>query len=63
MCIRDSLGIVLDVAKDAKFNVPITKVALDQFSAAVDMGLGFEDDAAVAKVYAKSAKISLPQKT
>jgi len=27
------------------------------------MGLGFEDDAAVAKVYAKSAKISLPQKT
>ena len=43
------LGIVLDVAKDAKFNAPITKVALDQFSAAVDMGLGFEDDAAVAK--------------
>ena len=57
------LGIVLDVAKDAKFNAPITKVALDQFAAAVDMGLGFEDDAAVAKVYAKSAKISLPQKT
>jgi hypothetical protein len=26
------------------------------------MGLGFEDDAAVAKVYAKSANLSLPKK-
>ena len=56
------LGIVLDVAKDAKFDAPIASAALKQFKTAVDMGLGLEDDAAVAKVYAKSANLSLPKK-
>ncbi|MDB9992361.1 NAD(P)-binding domain-containing protein [Amylibacter sp.] len=56
------LGIVLDVAKNAKFDVPIASAALKQFKTAVDMGLGLEDDAAVAKVYAKSANLSLPKK-
>ncbi|WP_439155163.1 L-threonate dehydrogenase [Yoonia sp.] len=54
------LGIVLDIAKGAGFNAPITTVALDQYKAAVDMGLGPQDDAAVAKVYARQAAITLP---
>ena len=56
------LGIVLDVALESKFNAPIATAALEQFRTAVDMGLGFEDDAAVAKVYAKSANLSFPKK-
>ena len=54
------LGIVLDVAKKANFSAPIASVALQQFEAAVEQGLGLEDDAAVAKVYAKNAGLALP---
>lgn len=54
------LGIVLDIAKSARFSAPITAVALQQFVAAAGMGLGREDDAAVAKVYARNAGLTLP---
>lgn len=54
------LGIVLDVARAAKFAAPITATALQQFIAASGMGLGREDDAAVAKVYARNAGLELP---
>lgn len=54
------LGIVLDVAKSAQFSAPITAVALQQFVAAAGMGHGLEDDAAVAKVYARNAGLTLP---
>ena len=54
------LGIVLDVAKSASFSAPITAAALQQFIAAAGMGLGGEDDAAVAKVYARNARLTLP---
>lgn len=54
------LGIVLDIAKDAQFSAPITAAALQQFVAAAGMGLGAEDDAAVAKVYARNAQLTLP---
>ncbi|MFK7870752.1 MAG: L-threonate dehydrogenase [Roseobacter sp.] len=54
------LGIVLDIAKSAQFSAPITAAALQQFIAAAGMGLGGEDDAAVAKVYARNAQLSLP---
>lgn len=54
------LGIVLDVAKSAQFSAPITAVAMQQFIAAAGMGYGAEDDAAVAKVYARNAGITLP---
>ncbi len=54
------LGIVLDIAKQASFSAPITAVALQQFIAAAGMGLGGEDDAAVAKVYARNAGLTLP---
>jgi len=54
------LGIVLDVAKSSDFTAPITAAALQQFLAAAKMGLGHEDDAAVAKVYARKAGLTLP---
>ena len=54
------LGIVLDIAKAANFSAPITETALQQFTSAADMGLGREDDAAVAKVYARNAGLTLP---
>lgn len=54
------LGIVLDIAKSAQFAAPITAAALQQFIAAAGQGLGQEDDAAVAKVYARNAGLKLP---
>lgn len=57
------LGIVLDVAKSAKFGAPLTSAALQQFLAASGSGLGAEDDAAVAKVYARNAGLTLPKGT
>jgi len=54
------LGIVLDIAKDARFSAPITAAALQQYVAAAGMGYGQEDDAAVAKVYARNAGLTLP---
>jgi L-threonate 2-dehydrogenase len=54
------LGIVLDIAREAKFSAPLTAAALQQFLAASGSGLGREDDAAVAKVYARNAGLRLP---
>jgi putative dehydrogenase len=54
------LGIVLDIAKSAKFGAPLTATALQQFLAASGSGLGHEDDAAIAKVYARNAGLTLP---
>ena len=56
------LGIVLDIAKGAKFGAPLTAAALQQYLAASGSGLGLEDDAAVAKVYARNANLTLPEK-
>jgi 3-hydroxyisobutyrate dehydrogenase-like beta-hydroxyacid dehydrogenase len=55
------LGIVLDIAKSVHFEAPITQAALQQFTSAADMGLGQEDDAAVAKVYARNVGLTLPE--
>ena len=57
------LGIVLDVAKTAGFSAPITSAALQQYMVAVGMGLGGEDDAAIAKVYARNVGLKLPGET
>ncbi|MBT8414599.1 MAG: NAD-binding protein, partial [Boseongicola sp.] len=54
------LGIVLDIARGAKFAAPLTAAALQQFVAASGSGHGREDDAAVAKVYARNAGLTLP---
>ena len=57
------LGIVLDVAKKAGFSAPITSTALQQYMVAVGMGLGGQDDAAIAKVYARNVGLKLPGET
>ena len=54
------LGIVTDIATAAGFAAPITQTALAQFQSAAGFGLGLEDDAAVAKVYAHQAGLTLP---
>ena len=54
------LGIVMDMANEKNFSAPLTTAALNQFNSAVSFGHGCEDDAAVAKVYAKNNKIVLP---
>ena len=54
------LGIVSDAAEAAGFAAPLTAAALLQFRAAAEMGLGRQDDAAVAKVYARRAGLTLP---
>jgi 3-hydroxyisobutyrate dehydrogenase-like beta-hydroxyacid dehydrogenase len=55
------LGIVLEAAKSVGFSAPITETALERYELAVDMGLGRQDDAAVAKVYAREAGLTLPE--
>lgn len=57
------LGIVLETAKSAGFSAPITAAALQQYMVAVGMGLGREDDAAIAKVYARNVGLDLPGET
>jgi 3-hydroxyisobutyrate dehydrogenase-like beta-hydroxyacid dehydrogenase len=54
------LGIVLEIANSAGFEAPIAETALARFQDAADMGLGNEDDAAVAKVYARQVGLALP---
>ncbi|MEL6584715.1 MAG: L-threonate dehydrogenase [Pseudomonadota bacterium] len=54
------LGIVSDIAEAAGHPTPLTQAALAQFKAAMDAGLAGEDDAAVAKVYAKATGVKLP---
>ena len=54
------LGIVLEAARASNFSAPLTAAALQQFVAASGMGLGRQDDAAVAKVYARNAGLTLP---
>ena len=50
---------MLDIAKSSKFYAPLTAAALQQFIAASGSGLGREDDAAVAKIYAQNANLTL----
>ena len=54
------LGIVLDVARQSNFHAPITATALRQFTEASKAGFGREDDAAVAKIYARNGGVTLP---
>ncbi|QIE42294.1 NAD(P)-dependent oxidoreductase [Rhodobacteraceae bacterium SC52] len=54
------LGIVQDIAKSAQFDAPLTEAALKQFTEASAAGLGREDDAAIAKHYARRAGLTLP---
>ena len=54
------LGIVSEIAASAGLPVPVTRAALERFREASRAGLGREDDAAVAKIYAREAGLTLP---
>jgi 3-hydroxyisobutyrate dehydrogenase len=54
------LGIIQDMARGAKFPVPVAASALQMFLAAAGMGMGREDDASVARVYARLSGVALP---
>lgn len=54
------LAIVLDTGKASTFPLPITAAAHQLYLAAAAKGLGREDDAAVIKVYADQAGLTLP---
>ena len=58
------LGIVQDEADQCStpFPIPLTKTALSLFQEASDLGLGRQDDSAVAKILAKKGGATLPQK-
>lgn len=54
------LGIVTSEAADAGAVTPLAAAALDLFREAAEDGLGFEDDAAVAKILARRSGAVLP---
>lgn len=54
------LGIVLEAAGAAGFSPALAQAAAGAFRAAQAQGLGREDDAAVAKVFARQAGVALP---
>jgi len=54
------LGIVQDMARTAKFPVPMSAAALQMFLMASSAGMGRDDDIAVAKMYAQITGAPLP---
>jgi L-threonate 2-dehydrogenase len=54
------LGIVQDMARGARFPVPMAAAALQMFLMAAGSGMGGDDDASVARVYARLSGTSLP---
>ncbi|MBV9560291.1 MAG: NAD-binding protein [Bradyrhizobium sp.] len=54
------LGIVQDMARTARFPVPVAAAALQMFLAAAAAGMGRDDDASVARLYARISGTALP---
>jgi L-threonate 2-dehydrogenase len=54
------LGIVQDMARSARFPVPIAAAALQMFLATSASGMGRDDDASVARLYGKITGTALP---
>jgi 3-hydroxyisobutyrate dehydrogenase len=48
------------MARGARFPVPMAAAALQMFLAAAGAGMGREDDASVARVYARLSGTTLP---
>ena len=55
------LGIIQDMARSARFPVPVAASALQMFLATAAIGLGRDDDASVARLYAQIGGAKLPQ--
>ena len=54
------LGIIQDMARTARFPVPVAAAALQMFLAASGAGMGRDDDASVARLYAQISGTTLP---
>lgn len=54
------LGIVQDMARDARFPVPVAAAALQMFLMASAAGMGRDDDSSVARLYSRIAGADLP---
>lgn len=56
------LGIVQDMAREARFPAPLAAAALQMYLAASGAGMGGDDDSSIARLYAQLSGITLPQK-
>lgn len=56
------LGIVLDVAHELRFPLPMAAIAHQCFLAAAAAGLGNQDDSSVVKLFENVASVSVSQK-
>jgi putative dehydrogenase len=54
------LGIIQDMARTAKFPVPLAAAALQMFLMAAGAGMGGDDDSSLARLYARVSGTSLP---
>ena len=54
------LGIIQDMARNAKFPVPVAAAALQMFLMTAASGMGHDDDASVARMYARVGGTRLP---
>ena len=54
------LGIIQDMARSARFPAPLASAALQMFLGAAGSGMGRDDDASVARMYARVTGTKLP---
>jgi 3-hydroxyisobutyrate dehydrogenase len=54
------LGIVQDMARSARYPVPMAAAALQMYLAAAGAGMGHDDDSSLARVYAQLSGVNLP---
>ncbi|HEY0235270.1 MAG TPA: L-threonate dehydrogenase [Afipia sp.] len=54
------LGIIQDMARTARFPVPVAAAALQMFLMTAGAGMGRDDDASVARIYARNSGTGLP---
>lgn len=57
------LGIVQDMARDARYPVPLAAAALQMYLAAAGAGMGRDDDSSLARLYAQLSDTTLPHAT
>nr|WP_321983891.1 L-threonate dehydrogenase [uncultured Lichenicoccus sp.] len=57
------LGIVMDMARDLRFPVPVAGAALQMYLMTAAAGMAQDDDASVARLYARIAGLTLPAET
>jgi putative dehydrogenase len=56
------LGIIQDMARDARFAAPVAAAALQIFLMTAGAGMGRDDDSSVARLYAQVSGTKLPEK-